>query len=794
MVWFMRKIILTYILILVFAFFPAGVKASLNPADVDPQLLELARHGRLTVRALQGWGLLERRHQNLILELRSKRQLDALSANAGQIDAWLIDAKNGKLNLSSAQQVGVAEILRLFTEVQVLASSTSTQEETPSSFEPPPGEIQPLTPNLVLGGSLLQTDSAVRDGKIFVMVRGGTKDAIMKVADYTKGRVVLDLQASAQIINDFVTRGHVEEEKGILGFYIDFLSPTFGGIEAFTYFGTGGGAFAGALGSVFGDFGAHLSTNISTNAGYLNLLIAAVQTYDDVTTKGWQNSETGAQVYKNILGNFSTITSLIRGPYVTSTQTFALNLGFAGAYVFGFTLDSLVDEAKSVRSATIKAVHKAYYSEGSNFHISDDGWYGIFAGHYDAAMQNSSDPSDAFQVAYSGMLNKIEKYLNGYWMHGENDIFTVLEAGRRFNYDATPEEREQLNAVSRQDLYQRLNTKVLPRIQRFMLTRFSEEAANAMDKMCDPMNTRCRIRVLESQPDELTERTYAGYEMRFGHVAQDGQFSFATGEGWIRTLPALDEDPVPVDVEMTVLGYMQCGAPNALLLFKPGTDSNDPKSAERSISFQQNRKFLEIDIRPEPNSNVWALTRIEPYKIKQFGKYSFENLPQHMEKTLESSAGPTSFKLEYTEIIRWKDKETETRKGSVDFTLPPYFKADVDGSLSIKAKFTLNDGFVDHKGENRVGMFVILDKSEFGAGTRVADETIDVTFSAQIEPGRMRQFPGGGIKRGAKTHTLDVGLWHATGMGISPEYGARYIYEWMPFSQAKGRQPEIKGR
>lgn len=157
------------------------------------------------------------------------------------------------------------------------------------------------------------------------------------------------------------------------------------------------------MGSLFGDFGAKLSTEVATKAGYANLLIAAVQTYDDVTTKGLQDKETGAQVYKNILGNFSTIASLIRGPYVTSARAYALNLGFAAVYVFGFTLDSLVEEAKDVRSKTIKAVHTAYYSEDSNFHITNDGWYRIFAKHYDEAMKNSSDPS-------SGVSGRLQRY------------------------------------------------------------------------------------------------------------------------------------------------------------------------------------------------------------------------------------------------------------------------------------------------------------------------------------------------------------------------------------------------
>jgi len=788
----MTTLISACLLLTALALAPLGAAASLKPADVDDRLLELARDGQLTVRALQGWGILDAQSQKLVLELRSKLQLDALSADGAQIDVWLADAARGKLELTPEQQAGLAQTRELFRQVEALAVSSPADGNQSGDHEP--AQILPADPPQSAAGSLLLTGSAGPDGEIFGIVGSGTKEATMKVVDYARGRAVFDLETSTQVVSDFVSSGRVEEEKGVLGAYIDFLSPVVGGIEAFTHIGTGGGAFAGALGSFFGDFGGKLSTNIATTAGYANLLIAAVQTYDDVTTKGLQDKETGAQVYKNILGNFSTIASLIRGPYVTSARAYALNLGFAAVYVFGFTLDSLVEEAKSVRSQTIKAVHNAYYSAGSNFHITDDGWYRIFAGHYDEAMKNPSDPTGAFQAAYSGMQHDIEKYVTGYWNHGENDIFTVLEAGRRFNYDATSKEREYLNAVARRDLYKRLNASVLPRIQRYMLTRFSEEAANALDKMCEPMNTLCRIRVFESQPDEFTERTYAGYVLRFGHTGGDGRVSFATGDGWTHTLPTLDEDPAPVDVEMTVLGYLQCGAPNTLLLFGPGADIDDPEKAERTISFQLDRRFPEVDIRGEPAGNVWTLTRVEPYNMEHFGKYSFAGLPEHMDKFIESSASSTAFRLQYTEVVRWKDKGTETRTGGVEFSLPPYFQADVDGSLTIKATFTRNEGFLNRKGENMVGMFVILDGAQIGQGTTVAGETVDVAFSAQIEPGRMCQLPGGGMKRGKDAHNVDVGLWHAPGLGAVPKYGARYTYEWMPFAEARGRQPEIMGR
>ncbi|MDY0226941.1 MAG: hypothetical protein RBR38_08920 [Desulfomicrobium apsheronum] len=787
----MKRIVFACLLFVLVSLPLSGMAASPLAADVDAKLLELSREGKLTVRALQGFGLLDEGHRKLILELRSKGKLDALSANGAQIDTWLADAASGKLDLTPEQRAGLAQTRELFREIEAQAVSSPTVGNV--SGETVPAQAPLADPPQSAAGSQLLTGNAGSDGEIFGIVSSGTKEATMKVVDYARGRAVFDLEASTQVVSDFVSSGRVEEEKGVLSAYIDFLSPVVGGIEAFTHIGTGGGAFAGALGSFFGEFGGKLSTNIATNAGYANLLIAAVQTYDDVTTKGLQHRETGVQVYKNILGNFSTLATLFRGPYVTSARAYALNLGFAAVYIFGFTLDSLVEEAQAVRSATIKAVHAAYYSAGSNYYITDDGWYRNFARHYDEAMKNPSDPTSAFQAAYSGMQSDIEQYVTGYWNHGENDIFTVLEAGRRFNYEATPKEREYLNAVARRDLYKRLNASVLPRIQRYMLTRFSEEAANALDKMCEPMNTRCRIRVFESQPDEFTERTYAGYVLRFAHTGGDGQVAFATGEGWTHRLPALDEDPAPVDVEMTVLGYLECGAPNTLLLFGPGADSNDPAKAERTIPFQLDRRFLDVDIRGEPAGNVWALTRIEPYNIEQFGKYSFEGLPEHMDKFIESSASPTAFRLQYTEVIRWKDKGTETRTGGVEFSLPRHFEADVDGSLKIGASYSRNEGFVDRKGKSSVGMFIILDTSVMGQGTRAADETVDVSFSPQLEPGRVRQ-AGAMILRGKDVHTIDVGLWHATGLGLVPKYGARYTYEWMPFAEAKGRQPEIRDR
>lgn len=120
--------------------------ASPLPSNVEARLLELARDGQLTVRALQGWGLLDEQHRKLILELRSKGKLDALSADGAQIDAWLADAASGKLELTPEQKEGLAQTRELFRQVEALAASSPSGENRTDAHAPaetlPAGPVQ----------------------------------------------------------------------------------------------------------------------------------------------------------------------------------------------------------------------------------------------------------------------------------------------------------------------------------------------------------------------------------------------------------------------------------------------------------------------------------------------------------------------------------------------------------------------------------------------------------------------------------------------------------------------------
>lgn len=77
---------------------PVNTPASTPAAAPDkraPELVALATQGKLTVRALRGFGELEPRHDALALALRA-RNLDLYAADAAGIEAWLVAHASGK--------------------------------------------------------------------------------------------------------------------------------------------------------------------------------------------------------------------------------------------------------------------------------------------------------------------------------------------------------------------------------------------------------------------------------------------------------------------------------------------------------------------------------------------------------------------------------------------------------------------------------------------------------------------------------------------------------------------------
>ena len=108
------------------------------------QLQKLEEQGRLTVRALGAWGLLENRHQQLALRLRGQN-LDLLAADRSQIQRWLDDVGRGHRSFERQDLELLAELLALMQldSPDALPFDDPDLEE-PLQFElPTPQFIQP---------------------------------------------------------------------------------------------------------------------------------------------------------------------------------------------------------------------------------------------------------------------------------------------------------------------------------------------------------------------------------------------------------------------------------------------------------------------------------------------------------------------------------------------------------------------------------------------------------------------------------------------------------------------------
>ena len=86
---------------------PVGAPVA-APDKRAPELLALAAQGKLTVRALRGFGELEPRHDALALQLRA-HSLDLYAADAAGIESWLVAHASGKQALPE----GSVETLQL---------------------------------------------------------------------------------------------------------------------------------------------------------------------------------------------------------------------------------------------------------------------------------------------------------------------------------------------------------------------------------------------------------------------------------------------------------------------------------------------------------------------------------------------------------------------------------------------------------------------------------------------------------------------------------------------------------
>jgi hypothetical protein len=309
----------------------------------------------------------------------------------------------------------------------------------------------------------------------------------------------------------------------------------------------------------------NVTDKASKGIGILSLTIAATQLMYDLQTKdstGPQN-ETAINLYKNIATNGGTLYS-----FCTGYSSAALSMGFLAVAATGYMLDTLVEEAKTIQADTVEAVFDTYYSEHSTFNERD--LYNIFVDAYWDAWQNNRDSQDGMDYAIQKITDAIDAHAEKFWddvYRGGSDAltFAVADAGKNNFYTPAAEQKRELTARFKEDMFARFNSKVIPWINEFMHERMQDAIYSSLKLTADPYNRYHRVQIQEIAPEGGKEVCkYKMCPIRFGSANDFVRTEYP--EEWELLAPEGDKEWA-VKLDFTLLGYIMASAPDKVLLF-----------------------------------------------------------------------------------------------------------------------------------------------------------------------------------------------------------------------------------
>ena len=302
------------------------------------------------------------------------------------------------------------------------------------------------------------------------------------------------LEPALIIAQDYLANGNTKASTSqILGTAettIEALS-TYG-----TLFGNLGEATFGALGHISDEMKL-VGDRASHSIGVVSLLITAGQLAFDLSTKDQSDprNETAINLYKNLITDSGTIYG-----FATGYSSALFSLSFFGVALFGIGLDYAVTGAQKIQADTIKAVFDTYYSEHSSFNERD--WYKIFVDSYWRAWQNDRNSQDAMEIAVKSVTDAIDAHAEKFWTDIYRDgsdalTFAVAEAGVRNYYTPTAEQKAELVANFKADMFKRFNQKAMPWINAFMLERVQDAVFSSLRQATTPYNQYYRIQSIK---------------------------------------------------------------------------------------------------------------------------------------------------------------------------------------------------------------------------------------------------------------------------------------------------------
>ncbi|MBF0256660.1 MAG: hypothetical protein HQL47_09435, partial [Gammaproteobacteria bacterium] len=334
-------------------------------------------------------------------------------------------------------------------------------------------------------------------------------------------------------------QGQGEAES--LSYGLGLLQAVTGNTAASTTSATLGGQISEGL--------IHKLNKTLTHAG---LALAVAQTLYDFTynfSDDQAKLRTFANLAKNVASNL-----------VSYFGSAALQVGFAGVFVFDQLLATVQSDMVELKLENIGKVYE-YYNE-VEVPRSNREWRSLFIR---LLQEHKDDPAAAYRL----MAEEIDSYCNRFWTLGyEKHKELAGVAGLKWMFDPRDytKDKEQINQTYREHLMYRLQAP-LKSAQNFVLVQAQEVAQQQLEqelrRFQQEMNQQIKLKILDLPLGDGKFR-YTGHRIRLSRLSAE-----ANPEQWTGIMPERGD----LQANTTLLGYLQSGAPNQVEVYAPGSDS-----------------------------------------------------------------------------------------------------------------------------------------------------------------------------------------------------------------------------
>lgn len=250
----------------------------------------------------------------------------------------------------------------------------------------------------------------------------------------------------------------------------------------------------------------------------------------------------------------------------------ALQLGFVGVYAIDYSLNKFMNEAWDGRKEIWQRAYNEYYSKEKK--MTDKDWYNKFYWIWQDSIPSKDPNLMKDRINYA-----LNEYCNAFWNLPEEDQAfwqsEVQKTGFSGGGGLNEGLKEEISKAARYELIKRLQETVFPRLEANIRLKLGEDYRKELLSLRNYLNKKVNVTIIERlKPEEKSK--LQGYILRFAPLNDDANKATWTGKvnstGTTKT-------------HFTILGHIQSGQPNKLLLFKPDKDP-DVDKPEKVIEFK----------------------------------------------------------------------------------------------------------------------------------------------------------------------------------------------------------------